>query len=132
MPPKDPLGWTRANIQIDGSDHGWFEQRDVRCTLLVFIDDATSRLMQLHFVPTESAFAYFEATRANLEQHGKPAHGVTVRRRRNSARKTCKSAHFSTSRPIGDAAIADSTNVAHVRRTSLTGPQICRLFEAGM
>ena len=59
-------------IQIDGSDHAWFEQRDVRCTLLVFIDDATSRLMQLHFVPTESAFAYFEATRAYLQEHGKP------------------------------------------------------------
>jgi len=26
---------------------------------LVFIDDATGRLMQLHFAPTESAFAYF-------------------------------------------------------------------------
>lgn len=59
-------------IQIDGSDHEWFEERDVHCTLLVFIDDATSQLMQLHFVPTESAFAYFEATRAYLEQHGKP------------------------------------------------------------
>ena len=59
-------------IQIDGSDHAWFEDRTPRCTLLVFIDDATSRLMQLHFVPTESAFAYFEATRAYLEQHGKP------------------------------------------------------------
>jgi hypothetical protein len=33
---------------------------------------AASRLMQLRFVPTESAFAYFEATRAYLEQHGKP------------------------------------------------------------
>ena len=42
------------------------------CTLLVYIDDATSRLMQLHFVPTESSFAYFEATRAYLERHGKP------------------------------------------------------------
>src|SRR5947209_1035574 len=28
--------------------------------------------MQLHFVPTESSFAYFEATRAYLERHGKP------------------------------------------------------------
>lgn len=28
--------------------------------------------MQLHFVPTESAFAYFEATRSYLEHHGKP------------------------------------------------------------
>ncbi|WP_444813199.1 ISNCY family transposase, partial [Variovorax saccharolyticus] len=59
-------------IQIDGSDHAWFEDRAPACTLLVFIDDATSRLMQLHFVPTESSFAYFEATRAYLEQHGKP------------------------------------------------------------
>jgi transposase len=59
-------------IQIDGSDHAWFEDRAPACTLLVFIDDATSRLMQLHFVPTESAFAYFEATRSYLEQHGKP------------------------------------------------------------
>jgi hypothetical protein len=42
------------------------------CTLLVFIDDATGRLMQLHFAPTESAFAYFQATRAYLERHGKP------------------------------------------------------------
>ncbi|WP_189493437.1 helix-turn-helix domain-containing protein, partial [Formosimonas limnophila] len=36
-------------IQIDGSDHDWFEGRAPRCTLLVFVDDATSRLMQLHF-----------------------------------------------------------------------------------
>ncbi|CAN7721572.1 ISNCY family transposase [Variovorax sp. LjRoot290] len=59
-------------IQIDGSDHAWFEERSPACTLLVFIDDATSRLMQLRFVPTESSFAYFEATRGYLEAHGKP------------------------------------------------------------
>ena len=59
-------------IQIDGSDHRWFEQRAPACTLLVYIDDATSRLMALHFTATESTFSYFEATRAYLEQHGKP------------------------------------------------------------
>ena len=59
-------------IQIDGSDHDWFEGRAPRCTLLVFIDDATSRLMQLHFTPAESTFSYFEITRAYIEQHGKP------------------------------------------------------------
>lgn len=48
-------------IQIDGSDHRWFEQRGEPCTLLVFIDDATSRLMQLRFVPSESTGSYFEA-----------------------------------------------------------------------
>ncbi len=36
-------------IQIDGSDHRWFEDRAPACTLLVFVDDATSRLMALHF-----------------------------------------------------------------------------------
>ncbi|CAG4929027.1 ISNCY family transposase [Paraburkholderia saeva] len=59
-------------IQIDGSDHRWFEERAPACTLLVFIDDATSRLMALHFTATESTFSYFEAMRGYLEQHGKP------------------------------------------------------------
>jgi hypothetical protein len=59
-------------VQIDGCQHWWFEDRGPRCTLLVFIDDATGRLMQLRFVPSESAFAYFLATRGYIEQHGKP------------------------------------------------------------
>ncbi|WP_321782062.1 ISNCY family transposase [Paraburkholderia sp. J94] len=59
-------------IQIDGSDHCWFEDRAPACTLLVYVDDATSRLMHLHFTATESTFSYFEATRAYLERHGKP------------------------------------------------------------
>lgn len=59
-------------IQIDGSDHHWFEERGPACTLLVYIDDATSRLMHLHFTYSESTFSYFEATRAYLELHGKP------------------------------------------------------------
>jgi len=29
-------------IQIDGSPHAWLEDRGPRCTLIVFIDDATS------------------------------------------------------------------------------------------
>lgn len=59
-------------IQIDGSDHRWFEDRAPPCTLLVYIDDATSRLMHLHFTYSESTFSYFEATRRYLELHGKP------------------------------------------------------------
>tara|TARA_R110000737_G_scaffold340199_1_gene362816 strand:- start:611 stop:772 length:162 start_codon:yes stop_codon:yes gene_type:complete len=31
-------------IQIDGSDHRWFEDRGPACTLLVSIDEATSTL----------------------------------------------------------------------------------------
>ncbi|MBN3788949.1 ISNCY family transposase [Burkholderia sp. Ac-20353] len=59
-------------IQIDGSEHRWFEDRAPQCTLLVYVDDATSRLMMLHFTATESTFSYFEATRTYLERHGKP------------------------------------------------------------
>ena len=40
-------------IQIDGSPHDWFEGRGPRCTLIVFIDDATSRLIALRFAPAE-------------------------------------------------------------------------------
>jgi transposase len=32
-------------IQIDGCKHRWFEDRAPQCTLLVYVDDATSRLM---------------------------------------------------------------------------------------
>src|SRR5277367_2935147 len=69
-------------VQVDGSEHWWFEDRGPQCTLLVFVDDATSRLMQLQFVESESTFAYFQATRAYLEAWGKPVafysdkHGV--------------------------------------------------------
>jgi transposase len=59
-------------VQIDGSEHRWFEDRADPCSLLVFIDDATGRLMQLRFVPSESAFAYFEALQGYLKDHGCP------------------------------------------------------------
>ena len=38
----------------------------------MFIDDATSRLMALHFTATESTFSYFEALRSICDAHGKP------------------------------------------------------------
>lgn len=59
-------------IQIDGSDHRWFEDRAGPCTLLVFIDDATSTLMELRFVKSESTFSYFEALESYLIEHGRP------------------------------------------------------------
>ena len=59
-------------IQIDGSKHWWFEDRGPQCTLLVYIDDATSELMHLKMVESESTFAYMDATREYIEAHGKP------------------------------------------------------------
>ena len=57
-------------VQVDGCEHWWFEDRGPQCTLLVFIDDATGRLMHLQFVESESTFAYFHAARAYLEAWG--------------------------------------------------------------
>lgn len=59
-------------IQIDGSPHDWFENRGPRCTLIVFIDDATSALMALRFVPAETTRAYMETLRGYLNDHGVP------------------------------------------------------------
>jgi len=59
-------------IQIDGSLHDWFEGRSPRCTLLVFIDDATSELMALRFVPRETTHDYMQTLRDYILQHGLP------------------------------------------------------------
>jgi transposase len=59
-------------VQIDGSPHDWFEGRAAKCTLLVFVDDATSRLMYLQFVEAETTFNYFAGVRCYLTALGKP------------------------------------------------------------
>lgn len=59
-------------VQIDGSPHEWLEGRGPRCTLIVFIDDATSRLLGLRFVPAESTAAYNATLRACVLEHGVP------------------------------------------------------------
>jgi|WetSurMetagenome_2_1015567.scaffolds.fasta_scaffold166495_1 transposase len=59
-------------VQIDGSPHDWFEGRAERCTLLVFIDDATGKLLQLRFVESESFFSYAQVAEAYFRQSGKP------------------------------------------------------------
>ncbi len=59
-------------VQIDGSPHDWFEGRAEPCTLIVFIDDATSRLLALRFVRAETTQAYLETLAQYLQQHGRP------------------------------------------------------------
>ena len=60
-------------IQIDGSPHDWFEGRGPRCTLIVFIDDATARLTALRFAPTETTRTYLGALKDHVLAHGCPA-----------------------------------------------------------
>jgi transposase len=59
-------------VQIDGSPHDWFEERGPACTLIVFIDDATSELLALRFAPAETTRAYMETLVGYLGQHGRP------------------------------------------------------------
>jgi transposase len=85
-PPARQMRERRACIgelvQVDGSPHDWFEGRAPKCTLLVFIDDATGRLGELRFVESESFFSYCQAAEAYIRRQGKPGalysdrHGV--------------------------------------------------------
>lgn len=58
--------------QLDGSPHAWFEDRGEPCTLLDYIDDATSRIQHLEFVVEEDTFSLMHATRSYLRKHGRP------------------------------------------------------------
>lgn len=59
-------------IQIDGSHHDWFEGRSDKCCLLVYIDDATSKIMSLKFTNSENSLDYMALTREYITQYGKP------------------------------------------------------------
>ena len=61
-----------ALIQLDGSTHAWFEDRAPACVLLLYIDDATSRLQYAEFVAVEDTWTLFRATRTYLERFGRP------------------------------------------------------------
>ena len=58
-------------MQIDGSPHDWFEGRGPACTLIVYVDDATTRLVATGFFAEETTEAYMETTRAHLATHGR-------------------------------------------------------------
>ena len=59
-------------VQLDGSDHDWFEGRGPKCVLLVFIDDATSRILYARFVTVEDTLNLMDATKAYLLINGRP------------------------------------------------------------
>lgn len=59
-------------VQVDGSDHDWFEDRGPRCALLIYIDDATSRILHAEFVEVEDTLTLMRSTWTYLERHGRP------------------------------------------------------------
>jgi transposase len=56
-------------VQIDGSHHWWFEDRGRKCALLVYIDDATGKLLHLRFAASENTFDYLHATKVFRSTH---------------------------------------------------------------
>lgn len=59
-------------VQMDGSDHDWFEGRGPRCVLLVLIDDATGLIQYARFVDSEDTQNVMAAVKAYIEQYGRP------------------------------------------------------------
>lgn len=66
--PKEHLG---EMVQMDGSDHDWFEGRGERCSLMVMIDDAPNRTLARLF-PAETTAAAFEVFWCYAERYGLP------------------------------------------------------------
>ena len=59
-------------VQLDGSDHDWFEGRGPRCALLIYIDDATSEILYGEFVPVEETLTLLRSTWSYLKRRGRP------------------------------------------------------------
>ena len=58
-------------VQLDGSDHDWFEGRGPRCVLLIYIDDATSRILYGEFVEVEDTLTLLRSTWNYLKRWGR-------------------------------------------------------------
>lgn len=59
-------------VQLDGSDHDWFEGRGAKCVLLPYVDDATSRVLYGQFISVEDTMNLMAATQIYLKTHGRP------------------------------------------------------------
>lgn len=58
--------------QVDGSEHDWFEGRGPRCSLIIFIDDATSKILLARFVKAEDTLTLMLLAREYLRKYGRP------------------------------------------------------------
>lgn len=59
-------------LQLDGSPHDWLQGRGPQISLLGFQDDATSKVLDAEFFPTEDARGYFRIFRRLLRRYGVP------------------------------------------------------------
>ena len=72
-------------LLLDGSPHDWLEGRGPQLSLLGFQDDATSKVLEAEFFPSEDARGYFRLFLHLLRRYGVPwslygdHHGIFVR-----------------------------------------------------
>lgn len=59
-------------VQLDGSEHAWFEDRGPKCALLIFIDDATSSILYGRFITVEDTANLMACAKAYLKLNGRP------------------------------------------------------------
>lgn len=60
-----------AMVQLDGSQHDWFEGRGARCVLMVMVDDATNRIWT-QFFEAETTHASYDMLAGWTHAHGLP------------------------------------------------------------
>ncbi len=86
-------------LQGDGSRHAWFEDRGEECTIVIFVDDATSQITAGRFVSAETTMAYQEILEEHLKKYGRPLglyvdkHSIFRTTRENSGAKEAET-HF--------------------------------------
>jgi len=59
-------------VQMDGSDHDWFEGRGPRCWLVICVDDATSKIKLGRFEDSEDTATMMGLAKRYVEQYGRP------------------------------------------------------------
>jgi len=59
-------------VQIDGSLHAWLEERAPRCTMIIFVDDASSALSYVRLETAETTRAYMLGLRCYVQKFGLP------------------------------------------------------------
>lgn len=93
-PPRERRPRLGELVQIDGSPHDWFEGRGPRCTLIAFIDDATSRVMSACFTRAETTRDYLNGIHVYVSAYGCPAafysdrHGIFTKHDPEDAQPT--------------------------------------------
>lgn len=98
-PRRQRRGQFGELLQGDGSVHDWFEGRGPKCTIVIFVDDATSKITAGKLVPAETTESYQQILAQHLKQYGRPRglyvdkHSICRACRENSAHREWQT-HF--------------------------------------